>query len=108
MNLLSIPEEFAETLDRMRYCRATKENYLSQFKIFLSFVYPKTAEEIDQSIIHWYILYLVNDRKVSLSSQNQAINAIKFYLEKEMRHLVPVIISNRLWNKKINEDNREI
>jgi integrase/recombinase XerD len=65
----------------MRYSRATK----GQFKIFLSFIYPKTAEEIDQSIIHRYILYLVNDRKVSLSSQNQAINAIKFYLEKVMR-----------------------
>jgi integrase/recombinase XerD len=85
MNVLSIPKEFAETLDRMRYSRATKENYLSQFKIFLSFIYPKTAEEIDQSIIHRYMLYLVNDRKASLSSQNQAINAIKFYLEKVMR-----------------------
>jgi integrase/recombinase XerD len=31
------------------------------------------------------MLYLVNDRKASLSSQNQAINAIKFYLEKVMR-----------------------
>jgi site-specific recombinase XerD len=41
----------------------------------------KGMTDITDSIVHDYMIYLVRIRKVSLSTQNQAINAIKFYLE---------------------------
>jgi site-specific recombinase XerD len=76
-----LPVEFTETLVRMRYAEATRENYEVQFKNFLAYLYPRTPDTITQEDIHRYLYYLVNDKKVSLSTQNQSINAIKFYLE---------------------------
>jgi integrase/recombinase XerD len=76
-----VPGEFVETLRRMRYSEATIVGYVIQFKKFLSFILPRTCEEIDSIMIHNYLLYLTETRKVSISTQNQAINSIKFYLE---------------------------
>jgi integrase/recombinase XerD len=44
-------------------------------------IHPQSVEEIEINQIHQYMNFLVDKRKVSLSTQNQAINAIKFYLE---------------------------
>lgn len=60
---------------------ATCENYHIQFHKFLEYIYPKSIDEIDVDRIHSYLHFLVNTRKVSLSTQNVAINSIKFYLE---------------------------
>ena len=79
---IEVPVEFAETLTRMRYSEATILNYTAQFKFFLEFIYPQGPGDIDSEIIHRYLLHLVETRRVSLSTQNQAINAIKFYLER--------------------------
>lgn len=78
---INIPPKFTETLTRLRYSHATIENYVVQFKLFLRFIYPKKAEEITDEDIHRYLLYLCESKKVSISTQNQAINSIKFYLE---------------------------
>ena len=58
------------------------EGWVSQFRKFLEFIHPVRAEEITQTEIHRYLLYLVDERRVSISTQNQSINSIKFYLEK--------------------------
>ena len=79
---ISTPPDYREWLVKMRYSDATIDNYVVQFKLFLSFIYPKHAEEISDNDIHRYLLYLVEDKEVSISTQNQAINAIKFYLER--------------------------
>ncbi len=78
---VAVPERYRETLVTMRYSEATRENYLSQFKAFLLFIQPKGISEFDDRDIHRYMVYLVENRNVSLSTQNQAINSIKFYLE---------------------------
>lgn len=78
---VQVPPSFIETLVRLRYAEATRENYVVQFKKFLAFIYPRTADATTQEDIHHYLYYLVKEKKVSLSTQNQAINAIKFYLE---------------------------
>lgn len=76
-----VPAAYRETLVKIRYSEATIDNYLAQFKLFLGFIYPRPATEITDEDIHRYLLYLIEHRKVSISTQNQAINAIKFYLE---------------------------
>lgn len=78
---LSVPASFREHLVKRRYSKSTCENYESQFRAFLAFIYPKTADEFTRDDIHAYQLFLVERRAVSHSTQNQAINAIKFYLE---------------------------
>ena len=82
---VKVPDSYVEMLLKKRYSEATTENYKSQFRSFLSFIYPKTCEEIANEDIHKYMLYLITERNVSRSTQNQAINAIKFYLEKVLR-----------------------
>lgn len=80
-----VPLEYAETLTRLRYSAATIENYVSQFKAFLVFLSPLRCEAIDEQKINAYLTHLVTVKKVSISTQNQAINSIKFYLERVLR-----------------------
>lgn len=76
-----LPPAYRETLVKMRYSPATLDNYLAQFNLFLGFIYPKQAEAMTDDDIHRYLLYLTEHKKVSIATQNQAINSIKFYLE---------------------------
>lgn len=78
---VTVPPAYRETLIKMRYSTATLDNYMAQFNLFLGFIYPTPAENISDDVIHRYLLYLAEHKKVSISTQNQAINAIKFYLE---------------------------
>jgi site-specific recombinase XerD len=82
--LVEIPALYRETLVKRRYSEATVENYLIQFRFFLEFIYPANADQITDERIHKYMLHLAETRKVSVSTQNQAINSIKFYLEHVM------------------------
>ncbi len=78
---VALPENYLSALRRLRYSQATIDNYSIQFKKFLTHIHPKSEIDITEQDIHDYLLYLVNVRRVSLSTQNQAINSIKFYLE---------------------------
>lgn len=78
---VQLPQEFSELLTRLRYSEATRRNYETQLKLFIQFLAPQPLEEVSEGDIHRYLLHLVKKRKVSLPTQNQAINAIKFYLE---------------------------
>ena len=60
----------------------TIRTYLSQIKLFWMYYQDKPTHEISEAEIRRYLLYLVNERKVSESYHNQAINAIKFYYER--------------------------
>jgi integrase/recombinase XerD len=80
-----LPPDYRETLVRLRYSSATVENYCSQFVGFLKFISPNGCDDITEEKINGYLLYLVEEKKVSISTQNQAINAIKFYLERVLK-----------------------
>lgn len=67
------------------YSNNTKRTYLQQVKEFLWFYNTTDVVEITESEIQNYMLYLVEKKKVSTSTQNQAINAIKFLLEKILK-----------------------
>ena len=76
------PIEFTEQLDRMRYSDNTKRNYIYLFTQFINF-FPTTAiGEISDDQVNQYMQYLLKVKKIASSTQNQAINAIKFYYEK--------------------------
>ena len=79
---VEIPEEYADLLIRRRYSENTIRVYTSLFKEFINYYSNKTPEEITEDDIRKYQDYLVKKRKIAMSTQNQAINAIKFYYEK--------------------------
>jgi site-specific recombinase XerD len=107
--LFLVPEEYTKHLERRRYSINTMRSYVGLFNDFLVFIQPKTLETFGENEIKEYQLHLVKERKWSISSQNQAINAIKFYLEHVMggarkiykvdrprkEHKLPVVLSEQ-------------
>ena len=76
------PSEMIEKLINRRYSKSTIKQYCSMFEEFINYHRKLGLEELGTSEIKEYIGYLVQERKVSPSYQNLAINAIKFYYEK--------------------------
>jgi site-specific recombinase XerD len=64
------------------YSENTQRTYLQQFKEFLLFFKDTHPVDLTDIEIRNYILYLIERRKLSKSTQNQAINSIKFFYEK--------------------------
>ncbi len=76
-----VPESFAEKLTLRRYSYQTVKSYKYLFKEFINYYPDRPIDEITEKEILAYLRYLVQERAVSGSYQNQAINAIKFYYE---------------------------
>ncbi len=64
------------------YSENTQRTYLQHFKEFLLFFYESHPVDISEAEIRNFILYLIEQRKLSKSTQNQAINSVKFFYEK--------------------------
>ena len=90
-NRFKVPELSPDHLKSLRmmeqrlnvkgYSANTKRTYLQQFKEFLAFYYDTFPGDLSEIEIDNYMLYLVEQKKVSRSTQGQAINAIKFFYE---------------------------
>jgi integrase/recombinase XerD len=76
-----IIRELEEKLKVKRYSESTLKTYKTAFMDFLIYNSEADPEHISEEEIKQYLLHLVKERKVSSSYQNQAVNAIKFYLE---------------------------
>lgn len=77
---LKTPEEYRNLLVRKRYSEATVRNYCSQFEMFLKF-FDSVPEGLTIEDVRVYMKFLIEEKGVSSSTQNTAINAIKFYFE---------------------------
>jgi len=76
------PEAYTNKLKVLNYSYHTLRAYKALFIDYINF-YPDIApDELTKQHINDYIVYLVRERNVTVSYQNQAINAIKFYYEK--------------------------
>ena len=82
----AIPEEYVRELEKQRYSPNTIKTYVSMFHEFVNYFAERELTEINKEEIHEYLHYLVKKRSLSRSSQNQAINAIKFYYEKVLNN----------------------
>lgn len=76
------PDEMLQKLETMRYSPRTITTYKQLFEEFINFYATKKIDDITEPEILQYVRYLVQERGISASYQNQAINAIKFYYEK--------------------------
>ena len=81
-NYRSCPDNFIEKLQEMRYSPHTIQTYTSLFEEFINFYHRFDISRIDEHQIIAFLRHLVTERKVSISYQNQSINAIKFYYER--------------------------
>ncbi len=79
---LRCPASYTEKLKELRYSINTQNVYTDLFEEFINYYPEKQAEEITEEEIISFLRYLVNERKISTSYQNQSINAIKFYYER--------------------------
>jgi site-specific recombinase XerD len=76
-----VPTEFIKTMTLKNYAPNTIRTYKSMMQEFLEYYKDKDPAKITEEQIREYLLHLIEDRKVSISYQNQSINAIKFYYE---------------------------
>ncbi len=74
-----------QRLNLKGYSDNTKRTYLQQFKEFLCFYNDTQILDLTETEIQNYMIYLVERKKVSKSTQSQAINAIKYFFEKIMK-----------------------
>jgi len=75
-------KEYMNLLIQKRYSENTIKTYCNYFKDFCIYFNNKVLETITTSQINSYILDLIKSKDISISQQNQRINAIKFYYEK--------------------------
>lgn len=85
----ALPETHLQALRMMEqklhlrgYSKNTSKTYLQAFKDFLVFYERHQPGELTEIEIRNYLLYVVEQKQVSRSTQNQVINAIKFFFEK--------------------------
>ena len=78
---VELPKDYLEKLKNRRYSLNTISTYTSLFKSFMQHFHPKAPSFITEQEIKNYLLREVERRKLSYSTQNQIINAIKFYYE---------------------------
>ncbi len=76
------PESVKQKLIEMRYSTSTIRTYENMLNQFFTYNYAYKPEEITNKQIREYLRYLIQEREVSESFQNQSINAIKFFYEK--------------------------
>ena len=81
-NYRRCPDEMVHKLREMRYSNSTIKTYTNLFEEFMNYYFRFEINSISEKQIIEFLRYLVNERLVSVSYQNQAINAIKFYYEK--------------------------
>jgi len=81
-----IPNAYIEHLKLKRYSENTIKTYVSELKKFSAFYASRDLDTLTRDDIKNYLLHLVQKNKVSVSSQNQAISALKYYYEKILKH----------------------
>ncbi len=77
-----VPDEYQDLLVQKRYSLSTIKTYLCMFNAFLNYYHGIGPENISEGQIRAYQDFLVTKKKVSRNTQNQAVNAIKFYYER--------------------------
>ncbi|WP_442264535.1 site-specific tyrosine recombinase/integron integrase [Tenacibaculum sp. ZS6-P6] len=84
-HITTFPVSYELLLKRKRYSTNTIKVYTSSLKKFIDFLDKKPIESATEEDIRNFQDYLIQRKKVSISTQNQAINAIKFYFEKVLQ-----------------------
>ena len=74
--------KYLQAMELHNYNESTIITYQQHFQQFLKFFEYSKPDKIPLGEIRQYILYLIEEKEYSATSQNNAINAIKFYYNK--------------------------
>ncbi|HUI31612.1 MAG TPA: site-specific tyrosine recombinase/integron integrase [Candidatus Acidoferrales bacterium] len=74
----SLFELLRQELSLRNYSHKTFSAYRSCLRNFVNFFSPKNPRELNESDIRRYLLYLIEQKHLSISSINQVFNAIRF------------------------------
>ena len=96
-NNIALPKAYNEQLILKRYSQNIIKTYSSCFLKFMSFFEGKSIDALSKKDIKEFLLFLIQRQKLSVSSQNQYIIAIKFYYEKVLKQpkMVLLLIGQR-------------
>ena len=84
-NYRKVPDSYIQKHIELRNSSHTIKSYVSSFEEFINYFPQMEIDQINEAQIMEYLRYLVSERQVSVSYQNVAINAIKFYYEQVLR-----------------------
>ncbi|MEI8205146.1 MAG: phage integrase N-terminal SAM-like domain-containing protein [Bacteroidota bacterium] len=76
VNYRECPPEYIAKLKELRYSQNTLETYKHMFEEFINHFSETEPKDITDEMIVDFLRYLVNERNISGSYQNQSINAI--------------------------------
>ena len=65
-----------------RYSPSTRSCYEYMFREFMRYVFPTPLHKVGKDQVLRFHQYLIREKNISRSYQNQSINALKFYVEK--------------------------
>ena len=75
-NYRTCPQEYILKLKELRYSEHTIKAYKGLFEEFINYYHKYDIKTIDEKMIIAFMQYLVIERKISTSYQNQSINSI--------------------------------
>jgi len=81
-NMNEVMKTYKSLLIKKRCSEITINMYCNYFENFCMYFKEQNLEQIATKKINFYILDLIKLKNISISKQNQRINAIKFYYEK--------------------------
>lgn len=92
---IELGKEITTNFIVFKFSEPTIKSYSLILKKFFNFHKPLFPQNISNEQIRDYLIYLVEERKLSASGQNQVINALKFYYEKVLNRSIPQLFLPR-------------
>ncbi len=86
-------------MEHKRYSKSTIDTYINAINTFLRFIMPKTTEEITNDDMVLFVNNYMIPRKLSLSYQNQAVNAARLFFK--------TIVGSKIVTEQIERPRRE-
>ncbi|MBA7572988.1 Tyrosine recombinase XerC [subsurface metagenome] len=83
---LEVMRNYKNMLELRRASESTKRNYLSMFHHFLVFFHGQDIKTLSKEAICSYLLWEIENNKISPATQNQLVNSIKYYYERILGH----------------------
>jgi len=114
----AVEEQTIEAIKLHHRSYSTEKTYIALLRRFQGFVKSKELKELNGKDLQDFLSYLADERKVSASTQNQALNAIVFVyrhvIEKDIedqinsvrarqKRLLPVVLTVREVNNIFDE-----
>jgi integron integrase len=84
-------DQVRQTIRRLHYSYRTEQSYLHWMKRYIRFHHKRHPKEMGETEIAAFLTHLAVDRKVSASTQNQALSALLFLYKQVLQRDIALI-----------------